>query len=210
LKVHFYTASQNERDNIILNLSSDWEYEGIAYYAKSTPKPQQVSANCPISTRECVPCTSSDPLCRIQSGKTTGYQGWSCQNNNLGNIRYSSSRNAIITAEGGEASCGERGGFMVFRDYTIGRNSTKAYLKGIRNNRHSSYLPVCQDGDCTLKEFFSIYAPASDQNDPESYANHVAEWTGTNADSTTLAWMIDNKFDAFLDAIKRQEGWFEM
>jgi hypothetical protein len=209
-KVHFYTASQVEKDNVIMTLSSEWQYEGIAFFAKSGFRPPQVGANCPITIQDCVPCYVGEQYCRVEDGQTTGYKGWSCQNNNLGNIRYSSFRNSIIEAEGYEAACGERGGFMVFRDYVIGRNGLKAYIKAIRNNRHSAYLPECTNGTCNLKEFFGNYAPAADQNDPNSYANNVASWIGVDANSTSLDWIINNRLDQFVDAIQRQEGWFEL
>lgn len=34
---HFYTISGTEKDYVIANLSHDWTYEGVAYYAATTP-----------------------------------------------------------------------------------------------------------------------------------------------------------------------------
>lgn len=216
-KIHFYTASSSERDTVRNTLGAVWQYEGVAFYVDQSSmglQPEQIATNCPVSTQTCVPCTiGTDSRCRAVSGDTSGYLGWACQNNNPGNIRGGTTsefnnRNRIITEEGREGACGQRGGYMVFRDYTIGREGLKAYIRGIRNGRHSSYLPVCADGACSIKQFFGIYAPAGDQNDPHSYANNVANRLGVNADTTTLAWIVSNKLDEFVSAIQSQEGWF--
>lgn len=215
--IHFYSAVEAEKAAIQANLGAIWQYEGIAYYVDNEAfglQPEQVSPGCPVTTQTCVPCNvGADSRCRAVSGDPTGYLGWACQNNNPGNVRGGDGftyRNNIITAEGGEAACNERGGYLVFRDYTIGRNSLKAYIRGIRNGRHNSYLPVCANGACNLKQFFGIYAPAGDQNDPNSYANNVANRIGVSADVTSLDWIIANKFDEFIDAIQTQEGWFTL
>ena len=59
-----------------------------------TPTPQPdppplTDGSCPVSTLNCVPCKVSDGhwACRYESGAEYGYLGWSCQNNNPGNIR---------------------------------------------------------------------------------------------------------------------------
>jgi hypothetical protein len=207
-KSHFFTTDENEKKQLI-NHDPNWKYEWIAFFVdpqSTNLVVDPVSHNCPIVSKNCVPCTSKDPLCRIQSGKTSGFQGWACQNNNPGNIRYSSMRNDLITAMGGEAACGERNTFMVFRDYDIGLKSLKAYIKAINAGMHSSY-PEC--GDCSLKYFFSKYAPAGDQNDPNSYSSNVAASLGISNEAK-LNWIVEKKLDEFTLAIKRQEGWFEI
>lgn len=37
-KHHFFTVSESEKDNIVANLSRDWTYEGVAYYALPAPE----------------------------------------------------------------------------------------------------------------------------------------------------------------------------
>ncbi len=211
-QAHFYTINYNERVDILRKYDSyTWRLESTAFYALGASgliTPDPVGVNCPLENQACVPCYAGDQYCRIEAGKDVGFKGWACQNNNPGNIRYSDFRNSIISAEGAIPSCGERGGYMVFKDYSTGRNGLKAYMKAIKNNRHGSYLPECQNGNCSLKTFFSIYAPAGDQNNPDSYSNNVANRIGVNSDSTTLAWVLDNKFDQFINAIQIQEGWF--
>jgi len=218
-KSHFYTVSGSERDEVIANYDdSVWKFEGIAYYVNGSiqaARSTQVASGCPASTAKCVPCVpGSSSACRVEDGKSAGFLGWACQNNNPGNIRYSESRNALISVQGVEAACGSRGNsqmgqYMVFRSYTIGRQALAAYLTSISQGRHSSYAEgdiVC--GNCSLRFFFSKYAPAGDQNDPNSYANFVASRLGVSADEATLSWVIANKLDQLLDAIQTKEGWY--
>ena len=192
--------------------------------AAPTPTPTKVfdvqpypplSNNCPIETRVCIPCNAGEPLCRYVQGATTGYKGWSCQNNNPGNIRYSQSRINLIIQFGGQAPCGSKGPspdsqYMVFATYSTGRNALKAYITAISAGAHSSYLPACADGACSLREFFSIYAPAGDQNDPNSYSNFVANYIGENVDTTPLGWIVANKLDLMVNAIQQFEGFFTL
>ena len=173
-----------------------------------TQPPNPGNGSCPITTQNCVPCNAGELYCRVESGKTTGFKGWACQNNNPGNIRYSSYRISLIQGQGGRAPCGQKplpDGYMVFTDYQTGRNALKAYIKAINAGQHTAY-PEC--GNCNLKYFFSKYAPAGDQNDPNSYANNVANAIGVNADTTTIAWVVANKLEEFVSAIQTQEGWF--
>jgi len=174
-------------------------------------KPWEVSPGCPTTTQSCVPCITGEAYCRIESGKSNGFKGWACQNNNPGNIRPGSSKNTMISNNGGTPPCGERSGYMVFRTFNDGKNGLKAYLKGISNGQHSSYKNVALGiycGECSLQFFFNIYAPAGDQNDPASYANYVASRIGVSSSNTMLSWIVANKLDAFADAIQTHEGWF--
>lgn len=184
--------------------------------------PGQVGPNCPAVTSSCVPCNTSDSLCRFEPGKTTGFRGCSCQNNNPGNIRPAAFKNTMIVNNGGTAPCGQRtmnnpsggqGDYMVFRTFSEGKNALKAYVKGIALGQHSSYVMPSVDfncGECSLKQFFFKYAGGTlaAQDSPTSYSNNVANWIGVNADTTTLNWIVANKLDQFADAIQRQEGWY--
>jgi hypothetical protein len=177
------------------------------------PFPTPGTGNCPVTTMRCVPCNAGEPACRSVQGAATGFKGWSCQNNNPGNIRYSLSRINLITLYGGSAPCGSKGPssdsqYMVFSDYLSGRNALKAYLKSINAGANSAYLPECAAGACSLRQFFSKYAPAADQNDPASYSNFVANFIGVDADNTPLSWIVQNKLELMTDAIQTHEGWF--
>ena len=171
---------------------------------KPTPKPPSPSG-CPASTQSCIPCTIGQSYCRYEKGATSGYLGWSCQNNNPGNIRYSSSRINLIRKHGGAAPCGVRydsrgGTYMIFSTYSKGYGALKAYVKGVNAGDHSAYGSC---GNCTLQYFFSKYAPG----DP-NYDNAVGKEIGVNPETTKLSWVVANKLDPFVNAIKRHEGWF--
>lgn len=206
---HFFTASNAEK--LALQHSypgNGWRYEGVAFYVNTQNiglLVDPVSPNCPVSTQNCVPCVSGDQYCRIEAGKQSGFKGWACQNNNPGNIRYSDFRNSLIAGQGVENACGQRNGYMVFRDYHIGREALKSYVRAIDQGLHSSYTPC---GNCSIRFFFSKYAPAGDQNNPTSYSNNVANYLGVNVDSTTISWVVQNRLDDFVVAIQIQEGWF--
>lgn len=177
------------------------------------PLPVNTPGICPESTMACVPCNAGEPACRHLDGAPSGYKGWSCQNNNPGNIRYSQSRIALITQFGGPAPCGSMGPnpssqYMVFTDYLSGRSALKSYITAIGSGAHSGYLPECALGACSLRYFFSKYAPAADQNDPNSYSNYVANYIEVDVDLTPLSWIIANKLDQMADAIQIHEGWF--
>ncbi len=184
--------------------------EEIAEVAEDVPEEEPfIPGACPAQTLGCVPCGIGEPYCRYEQGEESGYLGWACQNNNPSNIRYDSGgyRANIITSMGGPAPCGDKGGFLVFSTYQDGRNGAKAYISGISAGLHSSYH-FCGDGDCSLREFFSKYAPAGDQNDPTSYSNYVANWLGVDVDSTPLSWIVENKLDDMVNAIQHKEGYF--
>ena len=206
---HFYTMKVSEKDKLIFN-DDNWQYEGVAYYAFSDQYDYQVhevADNCPITTQSCVPCTPGTQYCRTAAGDPYGFKGWACQNNNPGNIRYSSYRNNIIENNGGTAACGERGSFSVFSDYATGKNSLEAYIRGIANGEHVAY-PEC--GNCSLRYFFSKYAPSNDNNNPDAYAQSVADdmGNGVDTDTTTLSWIVDNMLHEMANAIQVHEGWF--
>lgn len=169
--------------------------------------PWPVAANCPASTMACVPCTSGSD-CRYEPGKVNGFRGWACQNNNPGNIRNASTnmatdfKNLIIIRNGGTAACGVRydsrgGSYFVFTSYNAGYGALKAYVKGINNGEHSAYTGC---GDCTLSFFFSKYAGGD-----SSYATSVAAYINEPV-TQTLRFVVENKLDAFVTAIKIHEG----
>lgn len=86
-----------------------------------------------------------------------------------------------------------------FTTYTDGYNALKAYVKGINNGEHSAYTNC---GNCTLSFFFSKYAP-SDPNYASSVAAYINEPT-----SQKLNYVVANKLDQFVTAIKIHEGFF--
>jgi len=175
--------------------------------------PWQVGPNCPASTQSCVPCTSGT-TCRFEPdqtpGQAHGFLGWSCQDNNPGNIRNASTnmttdfKNLIIIRNGGTPACGVRydsrgGSYFVFTSYNAGWSALEAYIKGINNGEHSAYTGC---GDCTLNFFFSKWA-----GDTGPYAAAVGAEIGVDPATTTLRTVVNTQLDAFAEAIKHHEGW---
>ena len=64
-----------------------------------------------------------------------------------------------------------RGEFIIFESYEQGWDYLLDYLNRAATNNHKAYQ---KGGETTLKEFFEIYAPVFDNNDPIAYANFVA------------------------------------
>lgn len=152
----------------------------------------QWNGDCRVKKEDCVACNKGELYCRLVSGNK-GYKGWACQNNNPGNLRSSS------------YACGSRGGFAVFRDYSRGRYALKRLILTINSGKHSSY-PKC--GKCTLYYFFRKYAPSGDGNDPDYYAELVAERMGISP-YKKLSWVVNNgRIGDLMEAIQWREGWF--
>ncbi len=82
-------------------------------------------------------------------------------NRNPGNIRFIGQKSAI-----GQ----DHSGFCIFPTYEIGFQALKDLVIAAYSGKSKVYSP-----DMTLIAFFSKYAPTSDNNDPNAYANFVAK-----------------------------------
>lgn len=97
------------------------------------------------------------------------FEGWfpgsrSYRNNNPGNIRYVGQKRAIGQDDKN---------FCIFKTYEDGRAELIDLLKRAAEGRSRVYKPTM-----TLLDFFKTYAPSSDNNHPETYANAVAKMIG--------------------------------
>lgn len=61
------------------------------------------------------------------------------------------------------------------------------------------------NSNMSLYDFFSKYAPSSDNNNPKAYAESVAKQLGTTANATV--WSVDAT--AFAAAIARHDSWYD-
>lgn len=94
-------------------------------------------------------------------------------NNNPGNLVYRGQLNAI-----------QNGRFARFRTYTDGYNALKNMLIGACTGQSKIYRP-----DMTLVQFYEIYAPSSDGNSPQAYAEHVAHDLGVGVGTSIRTFL---------------------
>jgi len=101
------------------------------------------------------------------------HEGWfagsrSQRNNNPGNFRYT----PYIGSLG--ALKGDKDNYAIFPDYGTGWNALLQFLRDAANQLLIPYRKAPQ----TLSGFFSVYAPSTDNNDPDRYAKVVANYIG--------------------------------
>lgn len=99
------------------------------------------------------------------------HEGWypgsrSFRNNNPGNCRYSS----VGYAARYLPVLKDKDGFAIFKDYATGW----LYLQNLVREKIQS------NPNQTLAAFFELYAPTSDNNDPQAYAAAVGKRLGVN------------------------------
>lgn len=123
-----------------------------------------------------------------QTIKKNGSPAW--RNNNPGNIIKGSwaRRHGAI---------GDDEKFAIFPDVETGRKAKKELLTG----KYGDYE--------SIRKMISVYAPKSDNNDPEKYADHIKKWTGLDVDNTKIKDLKPEELDKLLDAMQRQEGFQE-
>lgn len=96
-------------------------------------------------------------------------EGANPANNNPGNIRY------VMGTWMQKMAIGENNGFCVFKDYETGYAVLKQFFTNAATGKSSIYHPTD-----TLYVFYSKYAPASDNNNPNHYAEFVAGIIGVS------------------------------
>lgn len=83
--------------------------------------------------------------------------------NNPGNIRF------VIGTWMVKLATGEKNGFCIFPDYQTGYNVLKEFFTNACTGKSTIYHPTD-----TLYQFYAKYAPSSDGNNPNHYAEFVA------------------------------------
>ncbi len=101
------------------------------------------------------------------------HEGWyvgsrSYRNNNPGNIKFIGQKRAI----------GSDGTFCIFATYADGRQELIDLLVRAATGKSSYYRP-----EMTLRQFYAVYAPSSDNNNPDAYAVAVAKSMGISVDT---------------------------
>lgn len=90
-----------------------------------------------------------------------GSTSW--KNKNPGNIRCNAILNRYATGV-------DPKGFCVFSDEQRGFQALTAMVQGVINGTSTHYKP-----EMTLNQFFSVYAPSGDANDPLAYARFIGQ-----------------------------------
>lgn len=106
----------------------------------------------------------------IQEFEGFGPNTRSYRNNNPGNLKYTGYTRSL------GAVGADTGGFSVFGTYAAGFEALKRFLGDAKSNKLISYRSTM-----TLAQFFAVYAPSSDNNDPDTYASFVAKRMGVAA-----------------------------
>jgi len=91
-----------------------------------------------------------------------GTRSW--RNNSPGNIKFVGQGSAI-----GQ----DKGGFCIFPSYEVGFQALSNMIKRAASGESKVYKP-----NMTFVQFFNVYAPSSDKNDPDQYARVVAKACG--------------------------------
>jgi hypothetical protein len=90
----------------------------------------------------------------------------SWRNNNPGNIKYGPFAKSC-------GATGSNSSFAVFPSYEVGFEALKTLVRNAATGKSSIYRP-----DMTVAQFFAVYAPSADNNDPQSYAAAVGKRIG--------------------------------
>lgn len=109
------------------------------------------------------------------------HEGWfsgSCsyRGNNPGNLRWSATQIGVHTCGSGE--------FSMFKTYEDGFNALMHQVRIVANgtskvyNERARALNLKDSSLLTISQFFAIYAPSSDNNNPQRYAEFVAQKVG--------------------------------
>jgi uncharacterized protein (TIGR02594 family) len=133
--------------------------------------------------------------------RTGGTAAW--RFNNPGNLRPGRKGTPLYGAIG-VGKTKSNGSFLIFSSYEEGRKQKKALLRRKYNDRTIyTMLAGIDDGHGNLIEG---YAPASDSNDPTTYAEALSKHTGLPTD-TVLSTMTDAQLDSMMDAMEQREGY---
>jgi len=133
--------------------------------------------------------------------RTGGTAAW--RFNNPGNLRPSR-KGTLLYGAIGIGKTKSNGSFLIFSSYGEGRKQKKALLRRKYNSRTIyTMLAGIDDGHGNMIEG---YAPASDSNNPTTYAAALSKHTGLSSD-TVLSTMTDAQLESMMDAMEQREGY---
>lgn len=137
-----------------------------------------------------VPVQSSEALLTAFCEAIKSYEGWiapcaqwptgtpAYRNKNPGNLRYAGQPGAIGK---------DKSGFAIFPTEAAGMAALKAQIRSVARGMSATYNKRALDwydhqsgAQLNLYEYFSIYSPSTDGNNPKRYAEVVAERIGVS------------------------------
>jgi hypothetical protein len=153
-----------------LDLKPDWKknpYHIVSWrvFTPKSTKPMQ-STTKPMQNR----IDDWAEQIKIHEGYFPGSASY--RNNNPGNFRCSS----LIMGELGATKCVNN--LAVFPDYETGWKALKQFLVYACTDKLRSYKSTM-----TLLDFYKVYAPSADNNNPLNYATCVAKGLGVTVDT---------------------------
>lgn len=159
-KVYFFTVPTQQQNLLSRIIAALLALVGIKQ-KQLEQIPAVITPPTPVATSEPVlaPKSRIDDFCleiRDYEGKPGDLN---YKNNNPGNLR------------------GTNGKFLIFKTYNEGWLALKDYVIRACTGKHAAYKP-----DFTILQFFQVYAPSADNNDPKRYASWVANRIGVTTD----------------------------
>lgn len=133
--------------------------------------------------------------------KNDGTRSW--RNNNPGNIKASDWNWAQEHGAIGK----DVDGFAIFKDFQTGWNAKNALL----NEKYGNYNSIREMLKGKLDKDGNYipgtgYAPKSDGNNPNLYADTIKKWTGLDVENKKISDLTSDEMSKLLDAMKRYEG----
>jgi hypothetical protein len=111
-------------------------------------------------------------IAQYEGGDTAGTIPYKC--NNPGDLRWPYGAPYPYGATGTNF-----GDFLVFPSPKEGMNALTTYVTNVAMGKSKIY-----PANCTIEQFFNIYAPSDDANNPNAYAAWVANRTGVEVGAT--------------------------
>lgn len=133
----------------------------------------------------------------LRSGGTVAWRF-----NNPGNLRPGK-KGVLIYGAIGIGDTKTNKSFLIFSSYEEGRKQKKALLRS-RYNERTIYTMLTGIDDGKGKLIYG-YAPKTDSNDPEKYAEVISKHTGLPT-TTKLSDMTDAQLESMMDAMEKHEG----
>ena len=124
------------------------------------------------------------PGAKYRDGRVAPSGSLSYRLNNPGNIRCSAGNEANWNY----LATGQSNNFCKFPSYEVGYTALKNQVRSVATGKSATYngkakelYKLANGSQLTLIQYFSIYAPTSDNNNPQKYAEFVAKECGISA-----------------------------